>query len=306
MRTINSLNEAIFEAERRWSLQFKTKNNEEACSPCPWCGGHDRFLIFHTGYYMCRPGDGHCGKTGWIIEGEHEPFSPMELRVLALEREQAVARKKLEDHERRIEALEQMEHNKDHLRYYDNVDRDYWHEEGINDESIKRWMLGYCEHCPTDYKKRPSYTIPVINLGKLRNIRHRIAVECDPNDRYRPHMKGLGNTLFYADALFKPDKSMVILWEGEKKSIVCAQNGFDGPGVMGIQGFQKEWVKWFLPFGKVYVCYDPDATEKAAKDAALFGSKGRVVELPIKADDFWGIGGTRREFSEFIRKAREA
>jgi hypothetical protein len=117
-------------------------------------------------------------------------------------------------------------------------------------------------------------------------------------------MKGLGNTLFYADSLLKPDKSMIILWEGEKKAMVNAQHGFDGPAVMGMQGFQEDWAKYFMRFDIVYVCYDPDALEKAAKVASWFQGKGRVVDLPIKADDFWGIGGTVREFSDFLRKAR--
>lgn len=304
LRTITSLNEAIFEAEKRWHLQFRTKTSEEACSPCPSCGGHDRFLIFHTGYYMCRPGAGHCGQTGWIFEGEQERLSAVELRVLALERAEANAKREREDLASRVKKLEEMSQNIEYLGYHRNVRRDYWHSEGINDESIKRWMLGYCANCRMDYQRRSSHTMPVVNVGKLRNIRHRL-VGADGSDKYRPHMKGLRNTLFYADALFKPDNSMVILWEGEKKAIVGAQNGFDGPAVMGIQGFQKEWAKWFMRFKTVYVCYDPDAIEKAAQDAKLFQGRGKVVELPEKADDLFKIG-TTRDFCEFLRKAKAA
>ena len=305
MRTITSLTEAISEAESNWGLSFKIKNSEEACSPCPWCGGRDRFLIFHTGYYMCRPGDGHCAKTGWILEDEQDRLTSIELALLSVAREQAKAKREIEDHERRLSALEKMSKSTDHARYYNNgaQARDYWHSEGINDESIKRWMLGYCQSCHMDYHRRASYTIPVINKGQLRNIRHRIK-DASGSDKYRPHMRDLGNTLFYADALLKPDRSIVILWEGEKKAIIGAQHGFDGPAVMGVQGFQEDWAQWFR-FDKVYVCYDPDAIEKAAQVASLFGKRGRVVELPAKPDEFL-TQGMRQEFCIQLMKARSA
>lgn len=306
---IHSLSEAISLAEKHWNLTFKIKTEDEACAPCPWCGGEDRFLVFHTGYYLCREGSGHCGRKGWIldeVEGNiHQRLTAVEIKqmrqdakIAAIEREQ---RKQAE----RIAALEAMARCQDPFIYHNNVDmaRDYWHDEGINDESIERWMLGYCQRCPLDGMGRASHTIPVKNRGIWRNIRHRI-IGAEGRDKYRPHMKGLGNTLFYADALFKPDTSMIMLWEGEKKAIVNAQHGFDGPAVMGMQGFLPEWAKWFWRFDVVYVCYDPDAIEKAVEVAQLMKGKGRVVELPMKADDIWGIGMTEGEMCEFLRKAK--
>ena len=309
MERIMSLAQAIDMASRLWGLSFKEKTDQEACSPCPFCGGTDRFLVFHTGYYMCRPGPGHCGKTGWVLNDflakNDQRITAVELQQLAADAKQAQQQKEIEDLKLRTAALEKMAASQDHLKYHAQVEkaRDYWHAEGLTDESITRWKLGYCPKCWMDYKKRPSYTVPVINRGNLRNIRHRI-IGAEGHDKYRPHMKNLGNTLFYADALFKDDTSMVILFEGEKKSMVCAQHSFDGPAVMGMQGFQEDWARFFMRFDKVYVCYDPDALEKAAKVASLFQGKGYVVDLPMKADDIWGVGCTNREFSEFLRKAK--
>jgi hypothetical protein len=306
---IRSLSEATDMAGKLWNLSFKEKTPDEACSPCPFCGGEDRFLVFHTGYYMCRPAPGHCGKTGWVLndflDSVGQRLTAIEMAQLKKDAEEANKKREIEKLKERVTALEKMSHCHDHLEYHRNVDmaRDYWHTEGLNDESIKRWMLGYCSRCPMDSKKRPSYTVPVTYNGILRNIRHRIVL-AEGHDKYRPHMKGLGNTLFNADALFKEDTSMVILWEGEKKAMVNAQHGFNGPAVMGVQGFNPDWAKWFYRFGVVYVCYDPDALDNAARDAALFNGKGRVVELPMKADDIWGIGMTEGEMCEFLRKAR--
>lgn len=306
---IHSLSEAISLAEKHWNLTFKIKTEDEACSPCPWCGGEDRFLVFHTGYYLCREGPGHCGKQGWIldeVEGDiHQRLTAVEIKQMQQEAKIAEMEREQQKIKERVAALEKMASCRDHITFFNNPEYaiDYWEAEGLNLESINRWMLGYCKACPMDYLRRPSYTVPVINRGTLRNIRHRI-IGAEGHDKYRPHMKGLGNTLFYADALFKPDTSMIILWEGEKKAMVNAQHGFDGPAVMGMQGFQEEWARWFWRFDVVYVCYDPDALEKAAEVAGLMKGKGRVVELPMKADDIWGVGMTEREMCDFLRKAR--
>jgi len=306
MDEILTLDQAITAAHNRWGsrVEFKKKNYKEAYSRCPWCGGHDRFLIFAKGNYWCRPGDGHCGKSGWILENQNSNLTPEELQRLAIQNDIAELKRKTEEHEKRITALEKMAQSQAHIFYHKALSEkaiEYWHKEGITDKSIDRWLLGYCDSVPL-YPSLDSVTIPVINLGKLKNIRHRTF----NNDiRYLPHMKDLGMTLFNADALFKEDKSMVILYEGEKKSIVAAQNGFEGPALLGSNAFKDEWVPYFQQFDTVYICLDSDAIETAVGIGEKIGN-ARIVELPGegKVDDLFNWGMTKRDFCDFLRKAR--
>ena len=87
--------------ESKFGVTMKRKTRDEWCSPCPWCGGRDRFVVWERGWYMCRPGPGHCGRSGWLDEldgiAKPTPEQMLEWRVAALERKQ-------EEHERRLSA----------------------------------------------------------------------------------------------------------------------------------------------------------------------------------------------------------
>jgi hypothetical protein len=219
----------------------------------------------------------------------------LEARVRTLERAK-------EEHERRLSALERMHQCADHLRYHENLTWEaieYWRAQGITNESIDRYKLGWCERCPTDREGRPSYTIPVTYRDKLINIRHRLYGA--ESDKYRPHMAGLGVQLFNADYVHQDLPSLLIV-EGEKKSIVVAQEGFANVGIIGQQGFKEKWAPYFKQFGTVHVALDPDASGASKRLAALFDGRGRVVDLPVKADDFFVVyGGTRDDFENYVK-----
>jgi hypothetical protein len=131
-----AIEERIAQAETRWpGLQFKRKTSSEAASPCPWCGGNDRFVIRSSGWYSCRQASGHCSRSGWIDENNPSPPDKekmLELRMAALERKQA-------EHDRRLSALERMAHCHDHERYHQQMDkddmRDLWLAEGFWNET---------------------------------------------------------------------------------------------------------------------------------------------------------------------------
>ena len=82
---------------------MKKAGRNEYAGPCPWCGGTDRFHVWEKGNYYCRPGAGHCGKSGWLdeLDGKQKLGKEelVELRLAALERKQ-------EEHEARLSALE--------------------------------------------------------------------------------------------------------------------------------------------------------------------------------------------------------
>ena len=91
----------------------------------------------------------------------------------------------------------------------------------------------------------------------------------------------------------------------EKKSIVLDQYGFQAVGIMGKAGFKRPWATRFERFKEVLIALDPDATDKARQMAGWFGSKAKVVTLPVKPDDFFSVeGGTPDDFRWFLRLAR--
>ena len=293
--------------EMRFGVQLKRiASNGEHAGPCPWCGGDDRFHVWPEGNYFCRPGPGHCGRQGWLdqLDGVQPPTDEQRnaWRIARLEREMAETK-------RRVTALEQMHACTDHLAYHDNLNRhpeavDYWLAEGMTPDTIHRYQLGYCERCPTFWQS-PSYTIPVVNGGLLENIRHRL-VAPDGTGKYRPHMAGLPASLFNADALDDAPGELIVT-EGEKKSIVLAQEGFANVGISGQRTFRREWLPRFEQVGRVYVALDPDATESAFRLATLLPTEARVVLLPVKPDDFFvRYGGNQSDMQYFLDSARPA
>jgi len=295
-----SIEQVITLAERRWpGLEFRRKDHREAGAPCPFChqAVKDGFLLFEDGGFFCRK----CGVRGWIDDDAPRKLTPQELNEIRLRR----LERKQEEHERRLTALEQMARCRDHIAYHaqlDDDDRAYWESQGMWAETIDRYLLGICYDCPTA-RHHASYTIPVINGGKLVNIRHRLA-DAPNGDKYRPHMAGLGNTLFNADNLYAGHESIIVV-EGEKKSIVLGQWGFPSVGMMGKAGFPPHWAQRFTDLQRVLVALDPDATDEAYKLARLFGDRGRVVMLPCKPDDFFLAGGTDQNFRAFLRWAKK-
>ncbi len=297
------IHEIMAAASARWGIHPRQKTRSEAASSCPWCGGADRFIIFADGGYWCR----QCKRAGRITEkAVDEPWEQsVEQRLRALEQS-------ARNHEARISRLEIMAQQMAvALKYFENCLKndaalEWWSQQGIRLQEIEKWALGYCPRCPTDQHGRSSYTIPIVNGGQLRNIRHRLA-GANNGDKYRPHMAGLPPTLFNADAIGMPGEHLLIV-EGEKKAIVLDRHGFTKTiGIMGKSSWQPGWAKYICPEKnpQILIALDPDATAEADILAAQFGPRGRVVELPVKADDFFTIyGGTAAQFREFLRLAR--
>jgi hypothetical protein len=292
--------------EQRFGITLKRASRSEYCGPCPWCGGRDRFRVWEQGNFWCRPGPGHCARSGWLdeLDGVRQMTRDelVELRLAALERAR-------EEDDRRISVLERMHQSEDHLRYHDLLCQteqavDYWLHEGMSYQTINDRKLGFCLSCPM-MPGYASYTIPVISGGKLYNIRHRIANPPD-GGKYRPHMAGLPAMIFNADDLLRYDEGRILILEGEKKSMVVSQEtGLPNIATMGKQSFKAGWAGKLAKFQQVYVCYDPDAKEQAYQTARLFNGRGHVMHLHVKADDFFTRwGGNADGFNDYIKTAR--
>ena len=251
--------------ERHFGIRLKqvSANEWRSLNGCPQCGdggkgsNSDRFRVFIDDHPLvwCR----RCGYTAFIdnLDKDSKPTQAEinERRLRSLEQAR-------EEHERRLSALERMAQSQDHIWYHKRMTgehREYWHSEGMLDETIENFMLGYCPLCHTDKEHRPSYTIPVFSGGNLVNIRHRL-IGGDQSDKYRPHMSGLGAQLFNTQSLSGPFDT-VVLWEGEKKTIVMQQYmcHLANVGTMGKRTFKNEWIELLRGFKEVIIAFDPDA-----------------------------------------------
>jgi len=304
-----SIEEAVTLAQRRWpGLELRIKSSHEACGPCPICrkAEKDGFVVFDDGGYLCRPGN----HTGWLDE-EEQKLSAEERRLLAIEAEQRRARRERERMQRQLTAIERMLHCTDHIAYHkllDDSDRQWWHEQGIHDPQIDEYKLGICYNCPTA-PRHVSYTIPVYDSTwtKLLNIRHRLA-DATTGDRYRPHMAGLPGKLLF-NARWTQQHEEIVLVEGAKKSIVVSAQAMPAVGIFGAAGFDMRWLPHFSNVKRLYVALDPDVPDKAmalGRDIASNSKMDvRVATFPTKPDDFFLVGGTPKEFRDFLRWAKK-
>lgn len=305
--------EYVAMAQSHFGLRFVRVTNAEyrSLDGCPWCndggkgGDGDRFRLFTTGRSGPRVWCRQCGGRMFLdtLE-EHQSMSTEEIAKLQVELES----RREEEKQKQARALASIGSVTDHLIYHENLQThpaaiDYWRSEGIHTKTINRHQLGWCPACPTA-PYSPSYTMPVTYHDTLFNIRHRLA---SPNGKgkYRPHMKGLPAMLYNADDL-DIESNFGLLLEGEKKSMVVTQEtGFRNVGIMGMESFSPGWVQKFSNWGVVFVTLDPDADKRAYSIAKMFGDRGRVVTLPVKADDFFvKHGGTMRDFVGYINMGR--
>jgi len=300
-------------AEQHYGIRFVpvSANEYRSLDGCPFCkdggrgGDGDRFRLFTTGRSGPRVWCRQCGQVVFLntLNGQRT-MSDEEVAILKAN----IEKRREEERQKKADALALIGKSVDHIRYHEELKRhqaalDYWKGEGVNDKTIEKRLLGYCDSCPTA-PHSASYTIPVLYHSKLFNIRHRLA---SPNGsgKYRPHMAGLPVMLYNADDLDAKSKFGLVL-EGEKKSMVVSQEtGFLNVGIMGMASFLPSWVEKFGNWEYVYIILDPDAEDRAENIARLFGGKGVVVTLPVKADDFFvRYGGTRNNFAKFMNMGR--
>jgi len=184
-------------------------------------------------------------------------------------------------------------------------DRWYWHTQGLTDATIDKRLLGWSPACPT-YQESPSWTIPIYYQNRLFNIRHRLE-RPNGSGKYRPEMPGLPSAMFNADAI--SSDWMLVIVEGEVKTMVLEQHNFTAVGIPGANGFKNKWLHLFEGYaGPVYVVLDPGAEEcgeaitRKLRDAKI---KAKQVLLPVKPDDFFVIyGGTEKDFFQFLMMGR--
>ena len=183
-----------------------------------------------------------------------------------------------------------MHDNRDWLAYNDSARADLWLERGINEASIEKWGLGFCERAPFTNPIAPSLTIPVFYGQRLYDIRHRILGGAE-GQKYRSHLKGIVPVYFNLDNL--GGGKQVYLVEGEIKAIRLMQEGVSPviayPGIQFIQYITGLVKRHGTPGQEFIAIPDPGTftqVEKYLGTVAELGNTCSIVELIDKPDDF--------------------
>lgn len=268
------------------------RQGKEWHSPCPECGGHDRMIWFERGNGWCR----QCDFKVWL-DGNNKK---MDLAERAAYLAQCIAREKqIEQH--KLETWQEGFKTGYLWGWHDAMTeqhRAWWHAQGIADDVIDGYVLGYCPNktIKTDEGTYTlgAYTIPILDpeTKTLVNIQYRLENPPTGIGKYRQET-GIPARNFYAG--YAPGQDCFIV-EGAKKALVLFQMLDRTITVIGIPGItpRSELIdeiskfrrKWFLP--------DPDVQDKAIRRFSERLTNLRLVRLPVKPDDAIVRYGLRR------------
>ena len=195
-------------------IVLKSDGPTRAKSPCPWCGGNDRFVTFlENGDSTCMPAPRKgCGKWVCWDESLRPNWSPQRSNPMP------------ELPEDTIKARESLHSCQDWLSYHQHpMAVEVWQQEGFAAEIVKRHKLGFCESCPV-LPQFKSMTIPVFYHDVLCDIRHRLLV--GPKDakrfgKYRSHRTGITPPIYNVHHL--EGSADILIVEGSKKAITLDQ-----------------------------------------------------------------------------------
>jgi len=309
---MDNVNDAIVSeiAYLRWGLSPKRRGREWH-SPCPQCGGEDRFIIFANGGFWCRHGD--CGYRGWL-DDDKQDWKP----------DPRLAQKWLED-----KAIREAEQYAKDLAWREGFkvgyirgwhdamserERAWWYQQGITSYQIDHYTLGYIPQkrirVGDGFTEVAVYTIPIRDpddWDTIVNIQYRIADPLPGIGKYRQEA-GISAAAFFAEPRGINDSAIIV--EGAKKAMVVYDRLDGAVQVVGLPGNtpgdriitkiaeQK--------YKRIWIALDPGCLAKAENIARQIGG-GWVVNLPDKPDDaiLRGILTVER-LREYARQARQA
>jgi len=165
-----------------------------------------------------------------------------------------------------------------------SADRNWWYSRGLDEQTIANFHNGVCHH---ELYGR-CYTIPLLNDGKLRNIKLRLTDKAERFGRYRFFYRNqpLCDVLFNKDALTAKEK--IYLVAGEIKAEVMTR--FDLTALSGVNGCQHWHPSWdeLLRGRNICLVFDPGEEEHAFRIGRRLckNSRVRILQLPHKPDDF--------------------
>jgi DNA primase catalytic core len=118
--------------------------------------------------------------------------------------------------------------------------------------------------------------LPVMKAGSPVDLQGRAFPESPGKPKYC-NLPGERRHLYGEDALAGP---WVLLCEGILDAMSAELLGLPACAALGVNGFKPRWTARFRRCRRVYVCFDRDAQGRAAEVACMFGTRGRVVQLP--------------------------
>lgn len=289
---------------RRWNVVAK-RTGQYWTSPCPQCGGTDRFRVYPSGYFQCRPLEGHCGMTGWL--DDDRPFQPDPTFALRLAQDRAAEEAK---------RLQKSEDWKDGYRagyyrgYHDALkihNRRWWYGRGVTDYEIDYYGLGFLQDKRVETPEgklveSPAYTIPCFDPRdwKVRNIHYRL-VNPPPEvkGKYR-YEAGIPQWAFYAEPTLEGDAIVV---EGAIKAMVVKRFLGGDLQVVGLPCCDPsvEVKKELQGFKRIWLALDPGCRTIATQMRKEYLPQARLVELLDKPDDLVLAG---HDLKAYLKQAR--
>lgn len=279
----------------------------EHAGPCPFCGGHDRFVVWPTGrsdgtppMWMCR----HCAPDGgtvldyvmrrerldlsgaidWLA-GDRAPTRPPMAKAPArpvadIEAELDRAERLAEYWGRRADGL------RAELGAHPEVCAALLRD-GISGDAAMHFGFGYTVHQGTR-----SLVIPWRYRHEDREIvtgvqyRAILGDAFDGGDpRYRWRLGSRGKALYNAAAILDPTDDTLVVVEGAKKaSAMWGHHLTSTVAIASRTGWDPAWAPKVARFSRVIFALDPDAqTDAIAAASTVPGA--RVAYLPMKPDD---------------------
>jgi DNA primase len=294
----------------------------EWAGPCPFCGGEDRFRVQpdhpRGGRWFCRG----CGYDRWhdaidyIMRREHVDFRDacawLGARAPA---GAAPQRDRSKEGTRELPATPEAAtlagngmiaaHCAAALwRPAGRDGRDYLHQRGLSDETLKRWGLGWS--AGTRFEDRwvaPGVVIPTVVDGAVWSLKIRLVaghpvrcVQCGlrqapagpcPSCGHVNKYRGVaGNTpgLFGAGTLRGRD--VAVLCEGEFDAMLLHQQAGDLAGVITLGSaayplLVERWAGVLLPLKRLYAIYDRDAAgQRRSRAVGRLSQRVRTLRPP--------------------------
>lgn len=265
----------------------------EWSSPCPFCGGRDRFRIFGKSAqgeerYWCR----RCNKKGFMNSRKLTPEQIEEYRI------KQVARREQERRER--EKRTALLNSTDYWRGYHDAMRDMarveWRKRGLPDGAQDWLSLGYVEQLDRAAGK-PALSIPYHNpKWEIETVQYRI-LGAEGSGKYL-FEKGYPGTSFWTNEDDGADKPFIIA-EGAIKAAVlfwtlCMVHNRPY-NVVGLPSKTPGRVATELLAERIgsrrsYLVLDPDASPAEQVRVGSHFDDVRYVALPGKVDDMINDG----------------
>lgn len=289
---------------RRWGLSPKRTSRRQFNSPCPRCGGDDRFSISSEyGGYWCR----QCDLKGFLDDDNKKVKRDP---LLIQKHIEEIARKKQEQ-EGKDRAWATGFNVGNSWRYWHDQmkphHRKWWWTQGISDFWVDYYELGFIPEKEIYHKEEryivPAYSIPVRDpeTWQIVDMHYRIANPPVGVQKYR-YQDGVTAKSFYAR---KGNTDTAFVLEGAKKAIVLNAFLNEEYQVVGMPGCMPHIsvIEKLKVFRNIWLILDP-GTENAVKRFKEIIPRTRVVTVPDKIDDIIIQGLTRVCLDSLLEQAR--